>query len=551
MNAAIASGLGELAERFSANFFFVTGSFLNSSKRYASEFANLKKYANLEGYEEGFQDEFNNAIKIEDLLSPLKDLTKESLQQITSNEICKNWVDGYSLLSQRKVKVPLQLVEIISGSNGLAAGNRYEEAISQASHEIIERYTVIDIVKNRKIVPTFTQGTIKDKKIQKILKKMEEKGLTVFIKDFSLNGTFPSAISTLFHNTNIDQEDYTSQWDLYSLNGGSSFNLHTGVYRCLSEKIAGFSLDNFSGGIQKNFFELYLDNLGYRNKPIRTNYRTLVRKHWFGGDLSFLAEGDKIDFPSIEESYNYKTDIDRIKTICEKLGKDIIAVNLTHPILNFPVVRMIVPGISDVIRFSYPTTQKLVDTLNMMKPTAKFSESKLHTLNSDNWLEDKQQILEVIDSEIRYLIDNEFRTPAHSYLVPKNRIKILLSLYYKIGDYQRFSTTCKYLAAGEKNNWKYLYLHKMTEVYLKNSDKGILDIIKKVYETKLKGCERYLVAEPIENPYTTWCDKECKMQCEKRYIAKLNELIETFYPKNAYLVNQTCGKNSCEITTEI
>ena len=550
INAAIASGLGEMAERFSANFFFVTGSFLSSENPYASELANLKKYSNLSGYEEGYQEEFKNAIKISDLLSPLNDLTKGSLEEIQSNEICQNWVDGYSLLNQKKVKVPLQLVEIISGSNGLAAGNKLEEAISQASHEIIERYTVIKIVKNRKKVPTFAKNTIKDKKIKKILRKMEEKGLIVSIKDFSLNGKFPSAISTLFHNLNVPKEEYTSQWDQYSLNGGSSFNLYSGVYRCLSEKIAGFSLEKFSGGIQKKFFEIYLDKLEYQHKPINTNYRTLVRKHWFGGDLSFLAEGKEIEFPYFEESYNYKSDIERIKDICRNIGKDIIVINLTHPILNFPVVRVIIPGISDVIRFSYPTTQKLIDTLAMMKPTAKFSESKIKTLNSSNWLENRQQILKVIDSEIQSLIDNEFQTPAHSYLIPKNKIKILLSLYYKIEDYKRFSATCKFLATSEKTNWKYLYLHRMTEVYLKDNDQGILEIIKSVYENKLKGCDRYLVAEPMQNPFTTWCDNECKMHCEQRYVAKLNQIVETYYPKNSCF-NKTNGKKLCEIAPEI
>ena len=548
--AAIASGLGELAERFSANYFFISGNFLNTSNNNTNNFADLKKCTNLPGYIEGHQDEIPSAIKISKLISPLGDFSSKELELIKASEIAQRWVDGFSLISQKKVKVPLQFCEIISGSNGLAAGNKLEEAISQASHEIIERYTLIDIVKNRRIVPTFDNKTINNKTIQKTFNKMEKRGLQVYIKDFSLNNIFPSSMATLFYNTNISCSDYSSNWDLYSLNGGSSFNLYVGLTRCLSEKIAGSSMERFAKGLQKRLFEQYLNKLDFVHTTSNANYRTLVRKHWFGGDLSFLTEGEEVSFPTFEESYNYKTDFGRIVAICKKMKKDCIVVNLTHPVINFPVVRIIIPGLSDVIRFSIPTAAKLIKILKAHEQSAKFTASDNFTLKSTDWLQEKESILDVIRMQLEELVDNEFRTPIYNLLISKDRIKILLSLYYRIRDYQRFSVTCKYLAQCERNNWKYLYLHRMTEAFLKTKDQGIWDIVESFFESKMKGCERYLIAQPARNPFTTWCDKECKMQCEKKYLEKIDEIVDSFYLEAFEEIKRMSSDSTTQVLNE-
>ncbi len=45
------------------------------------------------------------------------------------------------------------------------------------------------------------------------------------------------------------------------------------------------------------------------------------------------------------------SEIEEIKNICRRLNTDCILLNQTHPILNFPVVRVIIPRVSDFLPF--------------------------------------------------------------------------------------------------------------------------------------------------------------------------------------------------------
>ena len=48
-------------------------------------------------------------------------------------------------------------------------------------------------------------------------------------------------------------------------------------------------------------------------------------------------------------------EIEGLKEIVRGLGTDCIVLNQTHPILRFPVVRVVIPGISDFLPFLPPT----------------------------------------------------------------------------------------------------------------------------------------------------------------------------------------------------
>ena len=67
-------------------------------------------------------------------------------------------------------------------------------------------------------------------------------------------------------------------------------------------------------------------------------------------DISFLKEGEITTFQRWSKKDIFE-EIEGLKHISRELGTDCILLNHTHPILNFPVVRVVIPGISDFLPF--------------------------------------------------------------------------------------------------------------------------------------------------------------------------------------------------------
>jgi hypothetical protein len=67
-------------------------------------------------------------------------------------------------------------------------------------------------------------------------------------------------------------------------------------------------------------------------------------------DISFLEQGDTQHYHG-GKAKDILTELDHIKSICGHLDTDCILLNFTHPVLNFPVVRVIIPKVSDFLPF--------------------------------------------------------------------------------------------------------------------------------------------------------------------------------------------------------
>jgi hypothetical protein len=80
------------------------------------------------------------------------------------------------------------------------------------------------------------------------------------------------------------------------------------------------------------------------------DYYTLMRCGISPTDISFLDEGDITDFHGWTKK-DILEEIEGLKEIVRGLGTDCIVLNHTHPILQFPVVRVVIPGISDFLPF--------------------------------------------------------------------------------------------------------------------------------------------------------------------------------------------------------
>ena len=167
------------------------------------EWLALRRRRELPGHTVAHQAGIPGALPIEALLSHVAGVTPELLERIKNTEAAQHWVDGYSLTGECPLKIPLEYLNGISGTNGVAAGNRIEEAIVQGALEVIERRAVITAIRNRMTLPTIDTATIDDRIILSQLAFLEENGVQVIVKDLSFDGALP-CIGACFVNNHID-----------------------------------------------------------------------------------------------------------------------------------------------------------------------------------------------------------------------------------------------------------------------------------------------------------------------------------------------------------
>lgn len=344
---AKASAYAEMAERISSGFvFFYT---LNS---------NIEKYYQLlEGiinrkFLQGFSIDNKSTVTSYEKINQFfqDDFNFDQYKLFKENGIFDVLVDSYSLINNAYVKTPIQFIEIISGSNGLAAGNTIEEAIFQGACEVFERYAACEIMSKKIVCPTINIKTIDDDRIQNFIAMLNSLNIDVLIKDFTLNNKIP-VIGVLFTNNNIkDDENPLKKARYYKMiNPGSHLDLKEAIIRCLVERLQEVTKEELmyrkETDILHDFWTKTLKNKYKTNPKV---FKHFFRQFYFYGDMSFLESGSVISFNEVKNIVNndFYKDIKCIKEICTNNNWDIQLIDCTHKIINLPSVRVIIPPIS-------------------------------------------------------------------------------------------------------------------------------------------------------------------------------------------------------------
>ncbi|MFC1497802.1 YcaO-like family protein [Verrucomicrobiota bacterium] len=296
-------------------------------------------------------------LNIEDLVSHVSTAVPSVIEQVKDTNCAKFWVDGYSLMDNRVVKVPIEFVRRISGPSGGAAGNRIEEAIVHATNEIFERRTHITVLRQKLIMPTIDVETIDSPIIQAQIDFIRSKGIEVYIKDLSFGGELP-CVGTYFLDPNIPE---SSQFH-HSFKVGSSFNKEHALMRTFTEYTQGRKLDEFIKADKEE--QARILNADFRNiKCIEGDDDNLLSAFMFGfvpyKNADFLKEGDLVPFETSEGFKDCLEDIEKAKEICAKLKKDYVIVDFTDPKVDFPVVQVVIPGYSDILPY-HPTASDVL-----------------------------------------------------------------------------------------------------------------------------------------------------------------------------------------------
>lgn len=201
--AALASALGEYLERISNNYFyndFFLGSEVADGKfvHYPDELWFTIK--DEDHFHAGLMDEYLlDVYGLDGELKPSHLIDTNSGNK--ERGICAIPFTRHS--DGEKVYIPVNLIGNLFVSNGMSAGNTKYEARVQCLSEIFERAVKNQIITEEITLPDVPQDVLKRyPNIMEGIKKLEEQGFPIVIKDASLGGQFPVMCVTLMNPKN-------------------------------------------------------------------------------------------------------------------------------------------------------------------------------------------------------------------------------------------------------------------------------------------------------------------------------------------------------------
>jgi hypothetical protein len=150
------------------------------------------------------------------------------------------------------------------------------------------------------------------------------------------------------------------------IKAGSSFVAIESLTRCFTERMQGTHFD-------------YEAEQGVIPQDIGSDkYLPIFFKGICPIDLKEHTRADTVKF-NPESINGTGIEIDHCIEIAKKLGTDLIFINHTHPVFDFPVVRVIMPGISDFIKWWDPK-QATLNLIGNLEPMEQRYEEKLKTV---------------------------------------------------------------------------------------------------------------------------------------------------------------------------
>ena len=321
-----------------------------------AEWLTARETERLPGYLTTHERDVEGALPIADLVPHIASATPPALERIRNLDDAQHWVDGFSLMTEKPVKVPLEYVRLIGGPNGKATGNYLEEAIIHATTEIFERRAQITVMRNKMVVPTIDIETVEHPVIREQIAFIQERGIEVVLKDLSFDGVLP-CIGAYLYDPNIP-DDYQFH---HFFKVGAAFDREEALLRTFTEYTQGRRIDDFinTGATASEDIETQ------RARILQADFRKLatagddcdnfLSAFMFGmlpyRQADFLREGEIVPFDPGPKYSNCLEDIAHAREICATLGKDYIVVDLTDPDIGFPVVQVVIPGYSDVLPF--------------------------------------------------------------------------------------------------------------------------------------------------------------------------------------------------------
>jgi len=284
-----------------------------------------------------------------DLMSDLfKDSIPESEVTNYFDRLKQNGYTGvasipfYDYRNSKTVYLPFNLLNLLTGSNGMAAGNSISEGVYQGLCELLERYASSLVYMNRMTPPTVSEDILKEFiEEYEIISEIKKSGkYEVIVKDFSAGKNIP-AIGVII----IDNET-----NKYKLNIGCDTSFPIALARALTEVYQGYKDANeFDKVLQPipdkeydYFFNddyLSIQKRDYEFKQFTINGLGLFPKALFDKESSY-----PFDMRVFTPKNTYKQEVKGLIDFFIKDGYNIYMRNVSF--LGFPSFYIYIPKIS-------------------------------------------------------------------------------------------------------------------------------------------------------------------------------------------------------------
>lgn len=277
--------------------------------------------------------------------------------------------------SQTEEYLPLNLLLMMIATNGMAAGNSYEEAVYQALCELMERWASARIFYNRLTPPTIPSAYLQQFTEEcQVISKIEESGkYRIIVKDFSAGIGLP-AVGIILHNV---------QENTYRQNIGCDTSFQVALSRCLTELFQGIGneevLDNLLLKIPQEEPE-YFTNDDEASLDLRYEVFTRYTQDGsgvfppslFGADPSYT-----FNTAPFTPKASYREEVESLVEFFHSLGSTVYIRDVSY--LGFPSVFVYIPEISSLGKKNAPAT--------LLKPTYDLIEidkieSKIFQINN-------------------------------------------------------------------------------------------------------------------------------------------------------------------------
>ncbi len=315
--ASMASALGEYIERLQTNHFFAD--FYLPHRRYYPDEVAFDLGGNY----------LNNALR--QVYDPDDELSEEDLIDFNSDyqdKIVSLPFVSYS--TKESVYFPLNLLNNLYASNGLAAGNTPQEAQVQALSEIFERYVKLEIIKKGYALPAYPDEILRAfGKVYHDVKALRDSGYIVEVLDASLEGQYPVTAISLINPKN---------GTLFVAFGAHPI-LEVSLARTMTELMQGRGLDNLDTFETPTFdMSLVADNFNLESHFIDSN-----GKLGFG----FLSSRKSFAYTSwIYKGAGTQDELEYLVGILHSINKEMYLREYHY--LGFYSCQVIVPGLSEI-----------------------------------------------------------------------------------------------------------------------------------------------------------------------------------------------------------
>jgi ribosomal protein S12 methylthiotransferase accessory factor len=328
-DAALCSALGEYLERISSNYFY--NDYFLGEEIAQADFVHYPE-------EKWFKAEANDALPkglmdkyLLKIYNPDKELTASHLIDMNSGNV-KRGICALPFTRQSDqeiVYIPVNLIGNLYVSNGMSAGNSKYEARVQALSEIFERAVKNQIITEEIALPEVPKNVLaKYPKILEGIKKLEDQGFPIVVKDASLGGRYPVMCVTLMNPKN----------------GGvfASFGAHpmfeVALERSLTELLQGRSFEGMNDILPPTF-----------NSQAVSEHNNIV-DHFIDstGVISwkFFSKNQDYDFVEWDFSGSTQEEFHFLMEILKKLEKEVYIADYND--LGAAACRILVPDYSEI-----------------------------------------------------------------------------------------------------------------------------------------------------------------------------------------------------------